>query len=218
MLLYSPYGNGYYIDMNWKTFVRKVWCGGVLSASGMLTVVLAALLCLAPALCAARTSDKAGPRRVQASGKHGWTFSTDAAQARRWQKGISGAELQHKAVAGAADRNTAASSVAATRKSSGGTSSAAGTGSSRSGLAVSWERDIATWQVETPSKLRQAGETFSLRERHIVRAQAQAGSDNAFVSIGPEVILKNDDDRALAKDTNSPESAVGFGMRFMLGF
>ena len=154
-------------------------------------------------------------------GASGWAFGADA-QSSRWRRGISGAELQHKAVV-VKGKTAAASAVKANRKKTNDDSERARStvGESdqpTSGVALSWERDITTWQPEAPTKIRQAGEIFSLHQRHIVRAQARAGDKNASVSVGPEFILKDDRENALAKDPHIPESTVGFGMQFMMGF
>lgn len=198
-----------------------------LAAPGFLSALLAAAIWTAPVFCAARSTDKTALRRpLPAAGKtvkpdaSGWTFGADA-QSARWRQGISGAVLQHKAVV--KGKTAAAPAVKESRKKENGNSGSvrsAGAGSDQpsSGVALSWERDITTWQPETPTKIRQAGEVFSLHQRHIVRAQAKAGDRNASVSVGPEFILKDDKDNALAKDPHIPDSTVGFGMQFMLGF
>lgn len=198
-----------------------------LAAPGFLSALLAAAIWAAPAFCAARSTDKAALRRpLPAAGKtvkpdaSGWTFGADA-QSARWRQGICGTELQHKAVV--RGKTAAAPALKAKRKKVNGDSGSvrsAGAGPDQpiSGVALSWERDITTWQPETPTKIRQAGEVFSLHQRHIVRAQARAGDRNASVSVGPEFILKDDRENALAKDPHTPDSTVGFGMQFMLGF
>ena len=205
-----------------------------LVAAGLLLVALA--LCAAPAIAARGGPDKPGLRRQPPPDPaSGWAFGVDEEQAVRWRRGISGADLQHKAVAGAAKPTAVA---AGTRKGAPASISSVherghggrGHGRARaraaepvpdgdvSGVVLSWERDTATWHPEASARIRQAGEVFSLHQRHIVRAQARAGDRNASVSIGPEVILRDDNDRSVAKDPHSPESAVGFGMRFHVGF
>ncbi len=208
--------------MKWMALVRQFRC-----PSACLVGLLALALCVAPAVCAARTPGKAGLRRPSpppaGASASGWTFGADEAQTARWRQGISGAELQHQAVSGAGRRSGVSGATArAGKRADDGKKSAmaaaAPSGGDRSGVYLSWERDITTWQPETPTRIRQAGEVFSLHQRHIVRAQARAGDKNASVSVGPEVILKDDNDKAVAKDPHSPDSAVGFGMHFMLGF
>lgn len=211
--------------MKWMDFVRQFWSRRALAlpATGLLLLLMTPPAGVAPVPCAARPADKpalrrqAPPPKPPAGGAAAWSFEADGAQAKRWRQGISGAELQHKAVARAA---RASKPAAATRREEKGGENAGKTGaaSENSGIYLSWERDITTWQPETPRKIRQAGETFSLHQRHIVRAQARAGTSDASVSVGPEVILKDGNDKALAKDPNSPDSAVGFGMHFMVGF
>lgn len=199
-----------------------------LAAPGFLSALLAAAIWTAPVFCAARSTDKTALRRpLPAAGKtvkpdaSGWTFGADA-QSARWRQGISGAVLQHKAVV-VKGKTAAAPAVKANRKKMNDDSERArsAVGESdrpTSGVALSWERDITTWQPETPTKIRQAGEVFSLHQRHIVRAQARAGDRNASVSVGPEFILKDEKENALAKDPHVPDSTVGFGMQFMVGF
>ncbi len=191
----------------------------VLAAPGFLSALLAAAIWAAPVFCAARSTDKTALRRPQpAAGATlkpdaaGWTFGADA-QSSRWRQGISGAELQHKAVVARGKKAAAPATKAGGVRSAGD-----GPDQPTSGVALSWERDITTWQPEAPTKIRQAGEIFSLHQRHIVRAQARAGDKNASVSVGPEFILKDDRENALAKDPHIPESTVGFGMQFMMGF
>lgn len=226
--LYSPFGSGYYRGMNGIVFVRQFRRALLPSAPGLLSVLLAVMLWAAPVFCAARATDKTPLRRpLPAAGKtakadaSGWTFGADA-QAVRWRQGGSGAELQHKAVAGKRKTVAAPAAKAGREKADGGSrrvrSGDAGPDQTSSGIALSWERDVTTWQPETPTRIRQAGEVFSLHQRHIVRAQARAGDRNASVSVGPEFILKDDKESALAKDPHSPDSTVGVGMQFMIGF
>lgn len=218
--------------MNGIVFVRQFRRMTVLAAPGFLSALLAAAIWAAPVFCAARSPDKTALRRPQpAAGATlkpdaaGWTFGADA-QSSRWRQGISGAELQHKAVVARGKKAAAPATKAGGAKSGGvrpgdnGGVRSAGDGPDQptSGVALSWERDITTWQPEAPTKIRQAGEIFSLHQRHIVRAQARAGDKNASVSVGPEFILKDDRENALAKDPHIPESTVGFGMQFMMGF
>lgn len=225
--LYSDSVRGYHGGMNGIVFVRQFRRMPELAASGFLSALLAAAIWAVPVFCAARSTDKTALRRpLPVAGKmlqpdaSGWTFGADA-QSARWRRGISGAELQHKAVI--KGKKAAASAVKANRKKANGDggsvrSAGAGPEQSMSGVAVSWERDITTWQPETPTRIRQAGEVFSLHQRHIVRAQARAGDRNASVSVGPEFILKDERENALAKDPHIPDSTVGVGMQFMVGF
>lgn len=211
--------------MNWMVFRRQFRRAGPPPAAELLAALLTAALWTAPVVCAARPHDTAGLRRqasaVQGTPRpetSGWAFGVDT-QAARWRQGISGAELQHKAVAGRGRTSAVASQTGdAGRGDDGRVRSSSGPDRVSSGVALSWERDITTWQPETPTRIRQAGEVFSLHQRHIVRAQARAGDRNASVSVGPEVIIKDDNEKALAKDPHSPDSAIGFGMRFMVGF
>ena len=214
--------------MNGIVFVRQFRRMTELAAPGFLSALLAAAIWAAPVFCIARATDKAALRRplpvagkMMQPGASGWAFGADA-QSSRWRRGISGAELQHKAVV-VKGKTAAASAVKANRKKTNDDSERARStvGESdrpTSGVALSWERDITTWQPETPTKIRQAGEVFSLHQRHIVRAQARAGDRNASVSVGPEFILKDDRENALAKEPHTPDSTVGFGMQFMVGF
>lgn len=216
----APAGAATIHVMKWMALVRQFRCPSACMVAGLLALAL----CAAPVVCAARTPGKAGLRRPSpppaGASASGWAFGADEAQTARWRQGISGAELQHQAVAGAGRRSDA--TARAGKRADDGkksvTAAAAASGGDRSGVYLSWERDITTWQPETPTRIRQAGEVFSLHQRHIVRAQARAGDKNASVSVGPEVILKDDNDKAVAKDPHSPDSAVGFGMHFMLGF
>ena len=90
--------------MKWMALVRQFRC-----PSACLVGLLALALCVAPAVCAARTPGKAGLRRPSpppaGASASGWTFGADEAQTARWRQGISGAELQHQAVSGAGRRN-----------------------------------------------------------------------------------------------------------------
>ena len=209
-------------------FVRHFRQMTMLSAPGVLSALVAAAIWAAPVFCAARPTDRAALRRpLPAAGKmanpdvSGWTFGADA-QSSRWRRGISGAELQHKAVVVKGKMAAASAAKTSGEKPAGDSgrvrSASAGPDQPMSGVALSWERDITTWQPETPTKIRQAGEVFSLHQRHIVRAQARAGDRNASVSVGPEFILKDDRENALARDPHNPDSAVGVGMQFMIGF
>lgn len=202
--------------------------------AGTAALLLALSLCAAPAL-AARASGTPGPRRPPPPAPDpasGWSFGEDNGREARWSRGISGAALRHRAVVREAAAMTAspdAAGQASHANPAGQAGHAAGRGRARvaqasppgeelSPVVLSWERDTATWHPEASARIRQAGEVFSLHERHIVRAQARVGDRNASLSIGPEVILRDDNDRAIARDPHSPESAVGIGMRFRIGF
>lgn len=190
--------------------------------AGTAALLLALSLCAAPAL-AARASGTPGPRRPPPPAPDpasGWSFGEDNGREARWSRGISGAALRHRAVVREAAAMTASPDAASQAAGRGRARAAQASppGEALSPVVLSWERDTATWHPEASARIRQAGEVFSLHERHIVRAQARVGDRNASLSIGPEVILRDDNDRAIAKDPHSPESAVGIGMRFWIGF
>jgi hypothetical protein len=57
-----------------------------------------------------------------------------------------------------------------------------------------------------------------MQSRHVVRAYADVDAgDDLNVSVGPELILK-DEQRERTAANKQPDSALGMGMQFKLGF
>lgn len=146
-----------------------------------------------------------------------WSFGRAPGEDARWQKGISGGSLPGRAVGGAAGKGA----VADGRKKGREETPRAGKkhGEAGGGVMLSWEEDKTAWRADATRRPSRSDELFALHNHHVLRAQAYVGDDNARLGVGPQAIIKSGDaDDALAKERNSPDSAVGFGMQFRIGF
>lgn len=89
----------------------------------------------------------------------------------------------------------------------------------KSGLGVSVENETATWRERLPTESARPDESLPLESRHVVRAFADvdAGEDLS-ISVGPELILKDEQNRDHSANNSQPDSALGLGMQFKLDF
>ena len=84
--------------------------------------------------------------------------------------------------------------------------------------AVSVGQDESAWRKKSQMEPETADENIPMQSRHVVRAFADVDAgDNLNVRVGPELILK-DEQRERAGANKQPESALGMGMQFKLGF
>ena len=96
---------------------------------------------------------------------------------------------------------------------------AAGSKKKKSGLALSVENETSTWRERLPTETARPDEILPLESRHVVRAFAdlETGEDLS-ISVGPELILKDEQNRDHSANNSQPDSALGLGMQFKLDF
>lgn len=87
----------------------------------------------------------------------------------------------------------------------------------RSSLGMSMGHEAGTWKVNPEQQ--HPDETMFRDRRHVVRgfANVRAGQD-LNISVGPELILKDEQHGEEAATENQPDSAFGLGMRFKYDF
>ena len=90
----------------------------------------------------------------------------------------------------------------------------------KSRLGMNIRRDDSVWRAELPSSEARPDELRPLERRHVVRAYADfMDSDDASLTIGPELMLK-DEHNEWGKKSRPEENdpSVGIGRQFSLGF
>ena len=87
-------------------------------------------------------------------------------------------------------------------------------------LGMNIRRDDSVWRAELPSSEARPDELRPLERRHVVRAYADfMDSDDASLTIGPELMLK-DEHNEWGKKSRPEENdpSLGLGMQFSLDF
>ena len=90
----------------------------------------------------------------------------------------------------------------------------------KSRLGMNIRRDDSVWRAELPSSEARPDELRPLERRHVVRAYADfMDSDDASLTIGPELMLK-DEHNEWGKKSRPEENdpSLGLGMQFSLDF
>lgn len=172
---------------------------------------------------------KALPTGKTAHGTSGsgqsWGFGASSDRdAALWRDGVETESLRKRALG--RDRGNAASIEHALRqadrraKAGSRAKQALRNDGEKSRLGVNIRRDDSVWHAELPSSESRADELRPLERRHVVRAYADImDSDDASLTIGPELMLR-DEDREWGKG-NKPEdrdASLGLGMQFSLDF
>ena len=156
-------------------------------------------------------------REKSSSGIHApaWAFDGGGQSREAWREGTSSGELKKRAVGEEAAKDKAVNTES-------GINSALKTANAqterKNGLAVSVGQDESAWRKKSQLEPETADENIPMQSRHVVRAYADVDAgDNLNVRVGPELILK-DEQRERAGANKQPESALGMGMQFKLGF
>ena len=85
-------------------------------------------------------------------------------------------------------------------------------------LGVSWEREKQGWHSGAKA-LHTPDEHLPVDSRHHVRAFADVeAGDNLNINVGPELIVKDNQKSPYTGKSEQPDSSVGMGMQFQLGF
>lgn len=207
--------------------VRSFW--GVVPLGCLLTVLLAGP---APAVeqGAGTPTNKGTAAPASGAGKGGtkWGFgvSRDRASA-LWRDGVETESLRRRALG--LDKGNAASIENAlreadrqARKESRKAREAERAAEEKSRVGVNIRRDDSVWRQDLPSDERRPDELRPLERRHVVRAYADfMDSNDASLTIGPELMLKDDYSERDRKEGERPENSdpsLGLGMQFSLDF
>lgn len=89
----------------------------------------------------------------------------------------------------------------------------------RGSLGISLKEETSSWKTTPEARNIHPDENIYRDRKHIVRAFAdvQAGDDFS-ISVGPELILKDEQPTEESATENQPDSALGLGMRFKYDF
>ena len=87
------------------------------------------------------------------------------------------------------------------------------------GLKLSVDREDRRWEAAPDSGL-QPDEHKAMESQHRVRAFATVKDQNLSVGVGPEVIVKDENQphNVFTRNNNQPDVDAGVGMRFKLDF
>lgn len=139
---------------------------------------------------------------------HGWAFGHSGAREDAiWKNGFSGSSIIKNKKSKRADTTSGIDrAIDQAEKSKG-----------QLGLSVTDES--GTWKVAPEEKQQQADETIFRDRRHVVRAFADVKpSDDLSISVGPELILKDDHKGEETANESQPDSMLGIGMKFKYDF
>lgn len=156
-------------------------------------------------------------REKSSAGIHApaWAFGSGERSREAWRDGASTSDLKKRAVGEEAAKDNSVNTAS-------GINSALKTANAqtqrKNGLAVSVGQDESAWRKKSQMEPETADENIPMQSRHVVRAYADVDAgDDLNVRVGPELILK-DEQRERAGANKQPESALGLGMQFKLGF
>ncbi len=186
---------------------------------------------------------KDGQRQQTRNGAlHGqpWAFgASEDRKAALWQRGVPARSLKQRAVSSAARgafggvtaprkgqaadgaMNTGAGidRALATARSGTGERNAARGARPKGGLGLRMENETTTWNVTPMRESLRPDEVLARDSRHVVRAFADMEpTDDLSISVGPELILRDEQRGAESAGASQPDSALGLGMQFKLDF
>lgn len=115
--------------------------------------------------------------------------------------------------------NSALSAAQAGAHSGGQAGGAAQGARPKGSLGLSMENETTTWNVTPMREAMRPDEVQARDSRHVVRAFADMEpTDDLSISVGPELILKDEQHGAESAGSSQPDSALGLGMQFKLDF
>ena len=129
-----------------------------------------------------------------------------------------------KAPAGTGARSAGGNGAMDTESGISSALSAAQGGTARAGkpkgsMGLSMENETTTWNVTPMREAMRPDEVQARESRHVVRAFADLEpTDDLSISVGPELILKDEQHGAESAGSSQPDSALGLGMQFKLDF
>ncbi|MTJ93184.1 MAG: hypothetical protein F8N36_10020 [Desulfovibrio sp.] len=144
-----------------------------------------------------------------------WAFDDGTHSREAWREGKSTSDLQKSAVGEEAAKENSVNTASGINSA---LKSADRKAEPKNGLAVSVGQDESAWRKKSQLEPEGADENIPMQSRHVVRAYADVDAgDNLNIRVGPELILK-DEQRERTSANKQPESALGMGMQFKLGF
>lgn len=150
-----------------------------------------------------QTSDKQVPRA------HTWAFGAGQSASAWGNRGVGGDELFRNA-------------LPQDRKGSAGREEDRQTQPSRDtgGIRLSVDREDRRWEAAPEADLLRPDEHKAMESQHRVRAFATVKDENLSVGVGPEVIVRDENQphNVFTRNNNQPEVDAGVGMRFKLDF
>lgn len=189
-----------------------------------LAALLCALLlfgCLAGTATLAADAGTTGAHKQKGIKTQSWKFG--ASESRKdalWRRSVNPREMRDRATPGSkpkvpdnsVDTTGSIDSALQGQRTSGKTHH-------KDGLGMSWKREKSDWHSH-PNTLHEPDESLPVQSRHRVRAFADMDAgDDLNISVGPELILKDRQGSPYATSkTEQPDSSVGMGMQFELGF
>jgi len=144
-----------------------------------------------------------------------WAFGSASQSREALREGVSTSDLQKRAVGDEAAKDNSINTASGINSA---LKSANSKNERRNGLALSVGQEESGWRKKSQLEPEAADENVPMQSRHVVRAYADVDAgDDLNVSVGPELILK-DEQRERAAANKQPDSALGMGMQFKLGF
>lgn len=146
-----------------------------------------------------------------------WTFSEGSSRD-AWQiQGMPTNNLQGRAVGSPVPKNITPGQVVNTSKGIDSALSHAEKSKKKGALALSVDDESSPWRESVTSD-KTPDENLSMESRHVVRAYADTEvSEDMNIGLGPELILRNEQ-RERPSNNKQPDSVLGMGMQFKLGF
>jgi hypothetical protein len=161
---------------------------------------------------AAKNSKEKSKKGVHAAE---WVFNDGSRSSDAWRDGVPSETLQKRAVGEQASKDKSVNTASGINSAL----NAAGEQHRRKGgMGVSVGQQSSAWREPVVPDHEAPDENLPMESRHVVRAYADmSNSDDLSISVGPELILKNEQ-RERATVNKQPESSLGMGMQFKLDF
>ena len=156
-------------------------------------------------------------REKSAKGIHApaWAFGGGTQGREALRQGVSTSDLQKRAVGDEAEKDKTVNTASGINSA---LKDASTKGERKNGLALSVGQEESAWRKKSQFEPETADENVPMQSHHVLRAYADVDAgDDLNVRVGPELILK-DEQRERAAANKQPDSALGMGMQFKLGF
>lgn len=181
-------------------------------------------------------------RKGRQGALHGQAWAFGASEDRKaalWQRGVPAKSLKQRAVssaargafggadpprkgqaaAGAMDTGRGIDRALSSARSPAGAPKGTRGSRPKGGLGLRMENETTTWNVTPMREAVRPDEVLARDSRHVVRAFADVEpTDDLSISVGPELILKDEQRGAESAGGSQPDSALGLGMQFKLDF
>lgn len=137
-----------------------------------------------------------------------WAFGqSESRNDRIWQKGIDGDVVSRKKKRDKTGTEKKGGLESATKENI------------RGSLGISLKEETSSWKTTPEARTIHPDENIYRDRKHIVRAFADVHAGDDFsISVGPELILKDEQPTEESATENQPDSALGLGMRFKYDF